>query len=231
MSTATDFEDHCWRGVIPPDTLLAYESYQRETRVVGRTALLAVDLFASVFPAGAGSLAEAIKANPRSCGNYAWQAKPVLHELLSTVRAADCPVIYTAAALSGNPDDPATRATFRRERDGRPRSPADFAFHPDFQPTAADVVVRKRRASAFFDTELVDELRERSIDTLLICGQTTSGCVRASAVDAYSHGFHVVIVEDAVFDRSELSHQVNLFDLHHKYADVMTLGELRGHLT
>lgn len=228
--TATNFEDHCWRGVIPPETLQVYAPYQRETQVTGRVALLAVDLFVSAFPSGPVSLAEAVRDNPRSCGSHAWQAKPVLHDLLGAVRSAGCPVLYSAAALSENPDDPATKATFRRQRDGSSRSAADFAFHPEFRPGAADVVVRKRRASAFFDTELADVLRERSIDTLLICGQTTSGCVRASAVDAYSHGFHTVVVEDAVFDRSELSHQVNLFDLHHKYADVMTLAELRGHL-
>lgn len=231
LSAMTNFEDHCWRGVIPPETLELYAPYQRETKVVGQVALLAVDLFVSAFPAGPGSMADAARANPRSCGSYARQAKPVLYDLLDTVRTAGCPVLYSAAALSEDPDDPATRATLRREQEGRPRSPADFAFHPEFQPDADDVIVRKRRASAFFGTELAELLRERAIDTLLICGQTTSGCVRASAVDAYSHGFHAVVVEDAVFDRCELSHQVNLFDLHHKYADVMTLAELRGHLT
>jgi maleamate amidohydrolase len=230
MVASTDFEDHCWRGIIPAETLQVYAPYRRESKVVGRPALLAVDLWVSAFPSGPGSLADAVRVNPRSCGPFAWQAVPVLHDLLDTVRAAGCSVLYSAAALADNPDDALTRATFRRERDGRPRSPADFAFHPEFQPGEADVVVRKRRASAFFGTELADALRERAIDTLLICGQTTSGCVRASAVDAYSHGFHAVVVEDAVFDRSQVSHQVSLFDLHHKYADVMTLAELRGHL-
>lgn len=225
-----DFEDHCWRGVVPAETLQVYAPYRRETKVVGRPALLAVDLFVSAFPSGPGSLADAARVNPRSCGPFAWRAVPVLHELLDTVRAAGCPVLYSAAALTDNPDDARTRPTLRRERDARPRSATDFAFHPEFRPTAADVVVRKRRASAFFGTELADVLREMAVDTLLICGQTTSGCVRASAVDAYSHGFHTVVVENAVFDRSELSHQVSLFDLHHKYTDVMTLAELRGHL-
>ena len=54
-----------------------------------------------------------------------------------------------------------------------------------------------------------------------MCGESTSGCVRASVVDAYSNGFHVTIVEECTYDRAELTHKVNLFDLHHKYADVM----------
>jgi nicotinamidase-related amidase len=61
-------------------------------------------------------------------------------------------------------------------------------------------------------------------------GESTSGCLRASAVDAYSHGFHVVVVEECCFDRSELSHKVNLFDLHHKYADVMGVERVVGEL-
>ena len=62
------------------------------------------------------------------------------------------------------------------------------------------------------------------------CGESTSGCVRASTVDAYSYGFHNVLVEECAYDRSMLSHKVNLFDLHHKYADVMHVGEVIAHL-
>ena len=69
------------------------------------------------------------------------------------------------------------------------------------------------------------------MNSLIVCGESTSGCVRASVVDAYSAGFHVTIVEQCVFDRSELSHKVNLFDMHHKYADVMVLEEVLGHLS
>jgi nicotinamidase-related amidase len=68
------------------------------------------------------------------------------------------------------------------------------------------------------------------VQSLVICGESTSDCVRASAVDAYSNGFHVVLVEECCFDRSVLSHKVNLFDLHHKYADVMHVGEVIAHL-
>jgi maleamate amidohydrolase len=63
-----------------------------------------------------------------------------------------------------------------------------------------------------------------------VCGESTSGCVRASVVDAYSNGFHVAIVEQCTYDRSALIHKVNLFDLHHKYADVMLLDEVVAHL-
>jgi len=68
------------------------------------------------------------------------------------------------------------------------------------------------------------------VDSLIVCGETTSGCVRASVVDAYSNGFHVTVAEECVFDRSLLSHKVSLFDLHHKYADVMHVEEILSHL-
>jgi nicotinamidase-related amidase len=68
------------------------------------------------------------------------------------------------------------------------------------------------------------------VHSLIVCGESTSGCVRASVVDGYSSGFHVSLVEECTFDRAELTHKVNLFDLHHKYADVMHLDEVAAHL-
>ena len=73
-------------------------------------------------------------------------------------------------------------------------------------------------------------LRRLTVESLIIFGESTSGCVRASTVDAYSYGFHNVLVEECTYDRSMLSHKVNLFDLHHKYADVMHVEEVIAHL-
>jgi nicotinamidase-related amidase len=64
------------------------------------------------------------------------------------------------------------------------------------------------------------------IESLIVCGQSTSGCVRATTWEGYSHGFHVTLVEECCFDRSLISHKINLFDLHHKYADVMHLEDV-----
>jgi nicotinamidase-related amidase len=77
---------------------------------------------------------------------------------------------------------------------------------------------------------LFSHLSILGIQSLIVCGESTSGCVRASVVDAYSSGFHVSVVEECTFDRAELTHKVNLFDLHHKYADVMHLDEVIAHL-
>src|SRR5262249_3871139 len=93
-----------------------------------------------------------------------------------------------------------------------------------------DVVVTKQRASAFFGTSLAAHLTQLGIRSVIMCGESTSGCLRASAVDAYSHGFHVTLAEEACFDRVEISHKISLFDLHHKYCDVMKIDEIVAHL-
>ena len=94
----------------------------------------------------------------------------------------------------------------------------------------ADLVVSKRHGSAFFDTDLAAELSTRGIDTLLICGCVTSGCVRASAVDAAQHGFRPLVVREAVADRSPLANEANLIDIDQRYGDVVTLKEALDYL-
>jgi nicotinamidase-related amidase len=89
-------------------------------------------------------------------------------------------------------------------------------------PGAHDMLVPKRYASCFFGTDLATRLISRSVDTLLIAGCTTSGCVRASAVDACSLGLRTIVVEGAVGDRAPLSHLTSLFDIDAKYGDVVT---------
>src|SRR5436190_1215628 len=83
-----------------------------------------------------------------------------------------------------------------------------------------ELLVYKKRAGAFFGTPLVAYLNERGIDSLLMIGESTSGCLRASAVEAASYGYPLIIVGDCVFDRHEAIHQVNLLDMHLKYATV-----------
>jgi nicotinamidase-related amidase len=90
-------------------------------------------------------------------------------------------------------------------------------------PREDELVIDKARASAFFGTPIDAYLRRLGIDSLIVAGESTSGCVRATVVDAYSLGFDVMVVEEATFDRVSVSHKVNLFDMHHKYATVVSL--------
>jgi nicotinamidase-related amidase len=107
---------------------------------------------------------------------------------------------------------------------------AGYSFLPSLAPVDGELVARKSRASAFFGTPVSTWLRQLDVDTLIVAGESTSGCVRASVVDAYSLGLKVSVVEEAVFDRSTLSHKVNLFDMHLKYASVRHLDEVLGYL-
>jgi nicotinamidase-related amidase len=108
--------------------------------------------------------------------------------------------------------------TLAKETDGHEIDP-----RLDFRPT--DSLLMKKYASCFFGTDLVPRLNSRRVDTLIIVGCTTSGCVRASAVDAVQNGFRPMVVREAVGDRSTAAHEQSLFDLHAKYADVVSLDE------
>ena len=98
------------------------------------------------------------------------------------------------------------------------------------RPHPSEQVVLKKYASAFFDTRLDMELNGLGVDTVVIVGCTTSGCIRASAIDAMQHGFHTVVVRDAVGDRARTPHEVNLFDIDAKYGDVVSSGEVLEYL-
>ena len=97
------------------------------------------------------------------------------------------------------------------------------AFAAGLEPVAGETVITKQYASAFFGTTLASTLTSLGVDTVLIAGVSTSGCVRASAVDACQHGFVPLVVREAVGDRHPAPHEANLFDLQAKYAEVVGL--------
>ena len=101
---------------------------------------------------------------------------------------------------------------------------------PDLTPARGELVIRKRQASAFFGTGLAGWLALRRVDTVLIAGCTTSGCVRASVVDACAHEFRPIVLTDCVGDRAIGPHEANLFDMGQKYADLMDFAALNAAL-
>jgi len=217
------FEDHCLRDVVDPQTLEVYKHYRRKTYVGPRPALLAIDLYNLVYEGGPRPPHEVTKEFSSSCGVYAWSAIPPIQELLAAARGHGLPIIYTTVETRMEVDPTAVKAT---NRDLRRIDPRAYEIRSEFKPEPGDLIIYKERASAFFGTPLIAHLQRRGVQSLIVCGESTSGCVRASVVDAYSYGFHTVVVEECCFDRSPLSHKVNLFDLHHKYADVMHVGEV-----
>ena len=220
---ARDFEDHCWKDVIDAETLEIYEPYRREVRLGRSPAVLAMDLYNKVYQGGARPVREVNRRHSGSCGEHAWNALEPTRKLFAAARAAGIAVIYTTR----HADTGGVQSTYRR----KDRETEDlYAIKDELAPAAGDLVIYKERASAFFGTPLIAHLRLIGAESLIICGESTSGRVRASTVDAYSYGFHNVVVEECTFDRAPLNHKVNLFDLHHKYADVMHVEEAIAHL-
>ncbi len=227
MRMSDDFEDHCWKDIVTPDILKVYSCYRRKTFVGPTPALLAIDLYELVYRGGARPPDEIAEAYPNACGHYAYEAIEPTKRLFAAARAAGLPIFYSTGDVRSE-SRPAFVSATKRVKPSI--EPSDYAIRPEFKPQPGDVVITKQRASAFYGTPLTAHLTQLGIQTLIVCGESTSGCVRASAVDAYSHGYHVVLVEECCFDRSALSHKVNLFDLHHKYADVMHVDEVVAHL-
>ncbi|GHH69258.1 N-carbamoylsarcosine amidase [Streptosporangium violaceochromogenes] len=164
-------------------------------------------------------------ASPLYAGEQDPPALRACAELLESARRHGTPVIHTRVDLSPGGLDgglflrkvPALRIF---ERGG------EFAVAPPaLAPAPGELVVNKQYASAFFGTSLASTLRVLGVDALLIAGASTSGCVRASAVDALQHGFVPLVVGDACLDRDPRPHDAALFDLGAKYAEVVTLDE------
>jgi maleamate amidohydrolase len=141
--------------------------------------------------------------------------------LLAHARQRGWPVVHTRVVYA---DDGADAGAFTRKASGLLKltetSPLSQIV-PELQPLTGELIIRKRQASGFFGTELAGWLQWRRVDTLLVTGCTTSGCVRATVVDAVSHNMRTIVVQDCVGDRAMAPHEANLFDMGQKYADLM----------
>jgi maleamate amidohydrolase len=141
--------------------------------------------------------------------------------LLDAARAAAVPVMYTKVLYHPNGRDGGWFVrkvpALRKLVEGEPLAEID----PKVQPTASDVVLVKQYPSPFFGTPLASMLTAMGIDTLILTGCSTSGCVRAGAIDGIQHGFRVVVPRECVGDRHDGPHDANLFDMNAKYADVL----------
>ena len=225
---ADDFENHCWKDIVPPDVLDIYTHYVRKTFVGPAPALLAIDLYELAYQGGPKPVAQLHKTYASTCGENAYAAIEPTKRLFAAARAAGIPIFYTTQ------DTQARQHSVARHRDQAPaRAAGSVALCHQVRVQAAAGRRRHHQAArlaASTARRLMAHLTQLGIQTVIVCGESTSGCVRASSVDAYSNGFHVVVVEECCFDRSMLSHKVNLFDMHHKYTDVMHVDEVVAHL-
>jgi maleamate amidohydrolase len=209
-----------WDGIIPPDDLEVMEVESRADQGMGvNPAVLVVDMTHAfvddAYPLGDG-------ANGIPC------AQAIAH-LLTVARSAGIPVIYSAGLDSVNPAE-AGRWKSPSSRAAESRLPTPNAIVPMLAPHRGESVVHKRRPSAFFGTELISLLIYHQVDTLIVAGMSTSGCVRATVIDAFSHNLRVVVPHECVADRARMSHAVALFDIHAKYGDVVATADLEAAL-
>ncbi len=145
--------------------------------------------------------------------------------LLERARSLGLPVAHTRIVYADDGSDAGVHCLKVPKLLTLTESSAGSQFVPQLQPRRGEIVIRKRLPSAFFGTDLAGMLLAKGVDTLLIAGCTTSGCVRASTLDAMCHGFRPMVLSDCVGDRAEGPHTASLFDLNQKYADVMTRAE------
>jgi nicotinamidase-related amidase len=214
---------HAWEDVIDDEIRQIASNYQERMGQRSRPALLCIDNYNAVFGDRPEPVLEAMRRFPSSCGLAAWQALEPTQRVMAAARAAGIPVIHTTADDATRARGSRTSATKRAVYGGDPAW--NHAFFPALAPLPGELVIRKSRASAFYGTALAAHLVQLDVNTLICVGNSTSGCVRASVLEAFMRGYSVAVVEECVFDRNWLSHKVNLFDMHCKYADVLFLEE------
>jgi nicotinamidase-related amidase len=188
-----------------------------------RPALLIIDVQYRTVGSKRVPIQESMKEFKTSCGEIAWAAVDQIGLLLELFRQRSWPVIYPYVA-------PKIASDYARISEKSPglmsASARGYDFVEEVAPLETELMLPKRHPSAFFGTPLTSYLVDLGVDTLIVTGCATSGCVRGTVVDGFSYNFRVAVPHDAVFDRSQVSHAVNLFDMASKYAEVDTTAAM-----
>jgi maleamate amidohydrolase len=215
-----------WADVITDDDLRRYEAagFGRPGGIGSRPALLIIDAQYRTVGMTPKPFFQSVEEDfTTSCGDVGWDALANVAELLPLFRANGWPVIYPYVA----PKKAFDQGRLGAKVPGIMSIPEEgYDFVESIAPVDGEILLPKRHPSAFFGTPLLSFLIERGVDTLVVTGATTSGCVRGTVVDGFSYNFRVVVPHDAVYDRSSTVHQVNLFDMAQKYADVASTAEV-----
>lgn len=194
------------------------QRFGQRTGIGARPALLVVDFVNGFYDPeilGGGNIPEAVTATV---------------PLLAFAREKGLPVVFTRIVYAADGSDAGLWCEkVPRLRDLTEEAPASHVV-PALAPRPGELVIRKTQASAFFDTPLAACLVARGVDTLIVTGCTTSGCVRATVIDAMSSNYRTVVVTDCVGDRALDPHRANLFDMGQKYSDLMRATEIMAAL-
>ncbi|MDP2661901.1 MAG: isochorismatase family protein [Dehalococcoidia bacterium] len=211
-----------WDDVIPgPDKQMFAKAGMGGTVGFGeRPAVVVVDMtygFAdSRYPLGSGEVGEPVAR--------------AIRRLLEEARSRKVPIFFTVPAIFATAAHRGRWKTTTGLAPSEPGLPGPSKIVEVLEPMEGETIIEKLRPSAFFCTDLVNLLVFHEVDTLIVTGMVTSGCVRATVVDAFSYNYRVIIPEECCGDRAVVSHKVNLFDMHMKYADVLSLSEVEQYL-
>ena len=212
-----------WDDLIPPSDTGKYRTY-RQLQQVGfgvRPAVVVVDMTESFID----------ERFSTGCGEPARQAVKATADLLHHARQKGIPRVFAVWDPGTNSEELGfwkCQAT-RPVRGGR-GLPDPLALPAILGRRRDEPILRRAKPSAFFGTQLASVLTFRQVDTILVAGISTSGCVRATVIDAFSYNYRVIVPEECVADRASIPHKVNLFDMHMKYADVVPLDKVVAYL-
>src|SRR3974377_1086244 len=200
-----------------------------------RPALLISDANYAFCDGRSMPILESIKRWRNSCGEDAWIAMPYLKSLIDKCHAKGVPVIYTTGGRREDNWDNGSwswkNARSDEDKLSRPVSNVDGnQIVAEIAPAPQDIVVLKQKPSGFFGTNMASYLTLLGCDSVIVTGTTTSGCVRATVLDAFSLNYRIALPEQGCFDRSQASHAINLCDMNAKYADVVKTSEVLAFL-
>jgi nicotinamidase-related amidase len=210
---------------IDDETTARYDlaGFGRPVGMGKRPALLIIDVQYRTTGTARVPFRDAIEEFPTAVGEAAWNAVDNIVNLLEVFRRNDWPVLYPHVAPKYGFDQGALGAKVPAIMNIPTKG---YEFVEEIAPRDGDVLLPKKHPSAFFGTPLASYLVQLGVDSLVVVGCSTSGCVRSTVIDAFSYNYKVSVPSDAVYDRSQVIHDVNLFDLDQKYADVHETAEI-----
>jgi maleamate amidohydrolase len=228
-----------WDRFITAKDRAVYEAsgYGARTGFGARPAVIVVDVNYAFTGDRDMPILESVKTWRNSCGEAGWAAIPPTQRLLAAARKQHIPVFFSTG-IDSRPDG-FDRGGWAHKNN---RSKEDLSvvrvqatargndIVHEIAPQPHEFLIQKIKPSVFHGTPLLGYLIDLGIDTLIVTGTTTSGCVRATVLDAFSQNYKITIVEECTFDRFESSHAINLFDMHCKYCDVLPLDEVTAYL-
>ncbi len=210
-----------WDDVVPKEEQELYErgGWGGTVGYGRRPALLVVDMYRAfvdpAYPYSSPSAPATLRA---------------IQPLLAAARAAECPVFFFKARRRTIPAERGRWKTTAVNSQPIMADPAAYEIVPELAPRPTESVIVKSAPSAFHGTDLVSYLIFHNVDTVIVTGTVTSGCVRDTVLDAFNYSFRVIVPVEAVCDRGATSHKVTLFDLHMKYADVVPMAGVLEYL-